>query len=66
MNEWADLHGETFFDIEWQRKAKNNIYCYVCCDWIPKEQIKIWTGDDMKHYLCTDCDSDLMPAEFME
>jgi hypothetical protein len=62
---WSDLHGETY-EQKREAKMKEAIYCVVCCDWIPKDQLKIWTGDDMLHHLCPDCDSDLMESEIME
>lgn len=62
---WADLHGEDY-DPRRQQKEKDNVWCRVCCDWIPNTDLKIWTGDDAKHYLCPDCDSDLREPEAME
>ena len=44
----------------------NSIYCGVCEDWIPRGELKHWTGDDALHYLCPGCDSDLLPVENLE
>ena len=65
LNEWADLYGE--WDPQPERPhGKDAIWCVLCEDWIERDELKRWTGDDALHWLCPGCDSDLLPVESME
>lgn len=39
------------------------IYCLLCQDWYDKSELKEWSGDDRRHFLCPGCDSDLLPSK---
>lgn len=39
------------------------IHCPICQDWIDKSELKKWSGDDRRHFLCPGCDSDLLPSK---
>jgi len=42
------------------------IWCVRCQCFVKREDLKLWTGDDMRHRLCPGCDSDLVEPEIME
>lgn len=42
------------------------IFCGVCVDDIPVSELRVWTGDDAKHFLCPSCGCDLLPIEYPE
>lgn len=44
----------------------DTIFCGVCVDDIPVSELRVWTGDDAKHYLCPGCGCDLLPIEYPE
>lgn len=42
------------------------IWCFRCQCFVKREDLKIWTGDDMLHRLCPGCDADLVEPEIQE
>lgn len=38
------------------------IWCKLCQVFVLKSELIKWTGDDMLHFLCPGCDSDLIEA----
>ncbi len=42
------------------------LWCGRCTCWVAKKDLKIWSGDDMRHHLCPGCDADLLEPEIME
>ena len=39
----------------------DKIWCVMCQCWVKRSELKYWSGDDCRHYLCPGCDSDLLP-----
>lgn len=46
-----------------EKLRQDMVWCEVCECWVDRADLKIWTGDDRKHYLCPGCDSDLLPVD---
>jgi Zn finger protein HypA/HybF involved in hydrogenase expression len=40
----------------------DRIWCEVCQDWIGRDELRFWNGDDAHHWLCPGCDSDMLPV----
>jgi len=49
---------------EWFKRFMDptSIYCNICKDWISKNELQRWTGDDALHYLCPGCGKDMLPV----
>lgn len=45
---------------------KGEIWCRICEDWIGKNELRRWTGDDQLHYLCPGCGADLVWPKSLE
>lgn len=53
-------------DVSTDEQRREGIYCGVCSDWIKRDELRRWTGDDALHYLCPGCGSDLLPVRYPE
>lgn len=49
-----------------RHKPNNAIWCDNCQCWVNPKDLKEWTGDDARHFLCPGCDADLLEPERME
>ncbi len=45
---------------------KGDTWCGVCEDWIGKNELRRWTGDDQLHFLCPGCGQDMVEPILME
>jgi hypothetical protein len=48
------------------KKKDREIWCDNCECYVKVSDLREWSGDDMKHLLCPDCDEDLIEPEIQE
>ena len=45
---------------------ENSTWCGLCEFWVEPKDFVLWSGDDMQHWLCPGCDSDMCAPQDLE
>ena len=65
MSTWAELYGEEN-EGRVRIPRSDEIWCDNCNCYVSRYDLKSWSGDDMRHYLCPGCDANLLEPDILE